>query len=122
MVSTSVIWVSILVSGLFSPDLISGSNQQHLPLVLWTGWLWGLFASMFSLRLFRDQFEMNVLKFQTVAISVIWVIVALTSVFAPPLVTGSGPTYLPLAALIAPFIGSILTAGVWFIWKSLDTY
>ena len=42
----------------------------------------------------------------------IWVVVALASIFAPELVTGTDPTRIPLAALVAPIAGLVGTGFV----------
>src|SRR5215204_4251098 len=34
------IWVGVLLISLFAPDLVSGSEQQHLPLAAFTTWFW----------------------------------------------------------------------------------
>jgi hypothetical protein len=120
--STTAIWLSVVLSGLFAPDLVSGSEQQHLSLVLWTGWMWGLIATVFAFRLHRDQIDMKIFTFQTIAITGLWLFVTVVSIFAPPFVTGSDPTSIPMASLIAPLIGSILTAGVWFLGKPTSYY
>ena len=122
LLTTAFLWLSVLAISVFSPDLISGSEQQHLPIVLWTSWLWGLIASIFIFRLFREQYDMKIFQLQDLSISALWLIVALVSIFAPPFVSGSDPTSLPLASLVVPFIGCILTAGIWFLGKSVNDY
>ena len=44
-----------------------------------------------------------------VIIAVVWVAVAIASVYAPSLVTGSDPTTVPLAGLLAPVAGVLVT-------------
>ncbi len=44
-----------------------------------------------------------------VSTTVIWLIVAVIGIFGPVLVAGSDPTRLPLAALVAPAGGTIVT-------------
>lgn len=39
------IWLSVLVISIFAPDLVSGSQQQHLSLAAFTTWLWGAAAT-----------------------------------------------------------------------------
>ncbi len=45
-----------------------------------------------------------------VAIASIWFIVALASIFAPSMVTGSDPTTIPIAAFASPIAGVVATA------------
>jgi hypothetical protein len=35
------IWIAVLLISLLAPDLVSGSEQQHLPVAAFTTWLWG---------------------------------------------------------------------------------
>jgi len=48
----------------------------------------------------------------TIAVAGIWLTVLVVSVFAPEMETGSDPTVIPIAALVAPIAGSIATAFV----------
>jgi hypothetical protein len=48
----------------------------------------------------------------TIANAAIWTVVAVASIAAPSLVTGSDPTSLPMAALAAPIAGLMSTAYV----------
>src|SRR4029453_2770375 len=35
------IWVAVLLLSLLAPDLVSGSEQQHLPVAAFATWFWG---------------------------------------------------------------------------------
>jgi hypothetical protein len=35
------IWVAVLLLSLLAPDLVSGSQQDHLPVAAFTAWFWG---------------------------------------------------------------------------------
>jgi hypothetical protein len=35
------IWVAVLLLSLLAPDMVSGSEQDHLPLAAFTTWFWG---------------------------------------------------------------------------------
>lgn len=41
------IWASVVVSSFYAPDFVSGSQQEHLPLVGWLDWVWGAVATAF---------------------------------------------------------------------------
>ena len=122
LLATAFIWMSVIFTSLFSPDLISGSNQEHLPLVLWTAWFWGLIANMFLFRLLKEQNDFSILKLQIGSVIILWTIVAMIGIFTPPFVTGSDPTSLPIASIVAPLIACILTAGIWFLGKPSNNY
>jgi hypothetical protein len=48
----------------------------------------------------------------TVSVGAIWLVVALTSIFAPEIVTGSDPSHVPIAVIIAPVAGTVATGFV----------
>src|SRR5829696_1023966 len=43
------IWVAVLLISLFAPDLVSGSQQEHLPVAAFTTWFWGAIGTMILL-------------------------------------------------------------------------
>ncbi|OLS27554.1 MAG: hypothetical protein HeimC3_03330 [Candidatus Heimdallarchaeota archaeon LC_3] len=117
LISLAVIWISTIIVSLFSPDLISGSQQEHLPLVGWTAWIWALLATAIVIRMVRERINYQLHYILSVSIIAIWIGVMLVSVFASPFVTGSDPTSLPIASIGAPLIGSLFTVMVWFLAK-----
>src|SRR5215218_6640313 len=40
------IWVAVLLLSLLAPDLVSGSEQEHLPVAAFTAWFWGAVGTM----------------------------------------------------------------------------
>lgn len=48
---------------------------------------------------------------------ILWIGVAIVSIFATPFVTGSDPTSLPLTSLIVSVFGSFITGSLWFLIK-----
>ena len=116
-VAVGGIWLAMALSSLFAPDLISDA-QDHVPIVAITIWIWGAVATGFVLfgAAFptRDRLARWGLP---VAVLGIWGAVALVSIFAPSIVTGSdemivagsGQTIVPVAGLFAPVAGAIAT-------------
>lgn len=101
----SVLLASMLLS-VFSPDMVTGSAQEHLPIVAMLSWFWGLVALGY-LAFVRTSDAGPALG---LSVGVLWLGVALTSIFAPEMVTGSDPTRIPIAALVAPILGCLATA------------
>jgi hypothetical protein len=108
-VAVAGLWLSMALSSLFAPDLIS-SSQDNVPIVALTIWPWGAVATGFVLfgaafpardRMARWGLPMAVLG--------IWGAVALVSVFAPTIVSGSDGTIVPVAGLFAPVAGAVAT-------------
>jgi hypothetical protein len=109
------IWVPMLFFSVFAPDMVTGSLHEHLPIGGLTGWAWAAVATGYVLMATRTRapaddptrwigFELSVLT--------IWVVVALAGTLAPELVTGTDPTRIPLATLIAPVAGMVATGFV----------
>jgi len=106
------IWACVAAMALWSPDLISGSQQEHLPLAAITGWIWALLATglvaMAPASTSNDRGPMWVAY--AVTLAAVWVVAAVVSIAAPPFVTGTDPTSIPLAALLAPIVAFVITA------------
>jgi len=115
-VTILAIWAGIILAGAFAPDMITGSQHEHLAVVGGGDWIWGLVAtSMIVLAAqkgFRAQLTSRIpWAALAVSVSVIWAFVALVSVFAPVWVTGTDPTTIPASAMGVPILGTFLT---WF--------
>lgn len=113
-IGLGVIWVAVLLISLFAPDLISGSQQEHLPLPAFTAWLWGLLGTWGFLngmsKLRGDAERKPIWMGLGVAVMAIWALAAALSIWLPVVETGTDPTSLPLAALVAPLAAAVLTA------------
>ncbi len=109
------IWGAVLAMSLFAPDLVSGSQHEHLPIAAFTTWIWGVVASrtiLTTLLRIDDAGSTDQLRGQLVGfVAGLWVVAALVAVLAPPMVTGSDPTQLPIAALLAPVAATALTTA-----------
>lgn len=46
----------------------------------------------------------------TVAISITWLVVAITSILSPDLISGTEDTHVPIATLVSPIAGVLATA------------
>jgi hypothetical protein len=108
------IWVAVVLISVFAPDLVSGSQQEHLPVAAVTTWFWGGIATVAFLwpmsRLRGDAAWRSTWVGLTVAVLVIWVVATILALTLPVFVTGSDPTRLPLGALFAPIGAAMLTA------------
>ena len=108
-VAAGGIWLAIALASVFAPDLISGDQYDHVPIVAITIWIWGAVATGFVLfgAAFpaRDRLARWGLA---VAVVGIWGAVALASIFAPTIVASDG-TIVPVAGLFAPVAGTVAT-------------
>jgi hypothetical protein len=105
LTAVTAVVVAVLLASLFSPDMVTGSQQEHLPMAAFTDWLWGAVAIGYLAFVRRDRSDPSL----GISVAVLWAAVALSSIFAPEFVTGSDPTTIPIASMIAPVIGTIVT-------------
>jgi len=113
LIRLAVIWVAVLVVSIAAPDLVSGSQQEHLPLAMFVTWIWGLVASIGYLwgmsKLRGAASRRSIWIGLTIAVMVIWGVAAAVSVTFPTWETGSDPTGLPVWALAAPIGAALVT-------------
>jgi hypothetical protein len=118
IISITAIWTAVVLISVFSPDMVHGSEQEHLPIAALTSWLWGSVASAFVLIAVvfghgRSLDGRHVAWFLiALATIVIWSAVTIVSISTPRLVTGTDPTKIPLAAMISPVVGTVATGFV----------
>jgi fatty acid desaturase len=112
LLGVGAIWLGVVAASIVAPDLVSGSQQEHLPLAAFLTWIWGLLATVGYL------WGMSKLRGRpdgrgswvglTVATIIIWAVAVVLSAALPVWETGSDPTSLPIWALIAPLAAALL--------------
>jgi hypothetical protein len=95
--------VAVLLASVFSPDLVSGTEQEHLPVPAMVNWLWAGVAIGYLAQVGPGRADATL----TLSIGVLWATVAAASIWTPELVTGSDPTRVPIAALVTPGVGAV---------------
>ncbi len=112
------IWVAVALISILAPDMVSGSEQEHLPLAAFTAWLWGLVATvafLWATGKLRGAAERRPIWIGlTTATLAVWLVATILSITLPVVETGSDPTRLPLGAVLAPLAAAVLTclAGI----------
>jgi hypothetical protein len=108
------IWVAVLLISLFAPDMVSGSEQQHMPIAAFTTWFWGGVGTtvfLWTMGKVRGSATSRPiwigLSITTLAV---WTVATILAIAAPVFVTGSDPTRIPVAAFFAPIAAAMLTA------------
>lgn len=113
LVAVLSIWLVVLFTSLFAPDLVYGSRQEHLKLVAWLNWLWGTVATVGVLRMLRHEGAQQAEKGSWMAlglgVAAIWLTVLLVTLLVPDVKTGTAPTRIPVAAIISPIVAMIFT-------------
>ncbi len=110
----AAVWTAVILISVFAPDLVSGGEQEHLPLAAFGTWLWGLIGTagvLWAMNRLRWKAERKPIWIGfAVAVIGMWLAATLLSIYLPVLETGSDPTQVPLAALFAPLGAALLTA------------
>ena len=108
------IWIAVLLISLLAPDLVSGSEQQHLPVAAFATWFWGGIGTLVLLwamgRLRGNARWQPIWIGLSVATLGIWALATILAITLPEMVTGTDPTRIPFAALFAPPAAAMLTA------------
>jgi hypothetical protein len=108
------IWVAVVLVSVFAPDLVSGSQQEHLPIAAITTWFWGGVGTVVFLwamsRLRGDAAWRTTWIGLAIATLVVWGVATVLGIALPVFETGSDPTQLPFGALFAPVAAAMLTA------------
>lgn len=111
LVALAAIWLGVLVTSFLAPDLVSGSQQEHLKVAALVNWLWGALATVSVLRALRYRGTARDGAWTTIGLgtAAIWIAVVVFTLLGPSVDTGSDPTTIPLSAIIAPVAGMLLT-------------
>ena len=114
LAAVASIWLAVALISIFSPDLVSGSQQEHLPIAAFATWLWGSVATWLVmsalLRGRKNGSPQDIIpRVIAATTAAIWLVATLVSIFGPVMVTGSDPTRLPLAAIVAPVGAAVIT-------------
>jgi hypothetical protein len=114
LIGVVAIWVGVIAISLLSPDLVSGSEQEHLPLAAFVTWIWGLIATiglLWGMSKLRGSAERQSLWMGLViAVAIIWGVAVVLSAALPTWETGTDPTTLPLWAIAMPLAAALATA------------
>jgi hypothetical protein len=108
------IWVAVLLISLFAPDLVSGSEQQHLPIAAFATWFWGVVGTLillWAMGRLRGGARWQPLWIGLSVVTIaLWAVATILAITLPVLETGSDPTQIPFAAFFAPIAAAMLTA------------
>ncbi len=107
------IWGALAAASMWSPDLISGTDRTHVPIAAFTDWFYAVIATGLVLMAFSrrtpDLGRSSWAAF-TLVICGIWLVVAITSIWTPDLISGTDETRVPIAAFVSPIAGVLATA------------
>lgn len=112
------VWMAVVLISLFAPDLVSGSEQERLPIAAFSTWVWGLVTTGTFLwtmgRLRGSSSQRPIWIGLSVATLGVWLIATILSITLPVFETGSDPTRVPIGAMVTPIAAALLTvlAGI----------
>jgi hypothetical protein len=112
------IWVAVTVISVFAPDMVTGSEQEHLPVAALSTWLWGLVSTgafVWAMGKLRGNATRRPIWIGlTTATLTVWLLATILSVSLPVVETGSDPTRIPIGAIVTPMAATALTvlAGI----------
>jgi hypothetical protein len=108
------IWVNLLLISLLAPDLVSGSEQEHLPAAAFTAWFWGGVGTLillWAMGRLRGKAIWRPIWIGLSAVTLaLWTVAMILAITLPVIETGTDPTEIPFAALLAPLAAAMLTA------------
>ena len=108
------IWVAVALISVLAPDMVSGSEQEHLPIAAFTSWLWGLVATgmfLWAMGKLRGDATRRPLWIGLAAVTLaIWLVATILSIALPVFETGTDPTRVPVGAIAMPMAATVLTA------------
>lgn len=112
------VWAAVVLISLFAPDMVSGSEQERLPIAAFTTWVWGLAATgafLWTMGRLRDKASQKPIWVGVAVVTLaVWLVATILSITLPVFETGSDPTRLPIGAMITPVAAALLTvlAGI----------
>ena len=114
-IAVSGIWIALTAASIWSPDLISDTDRTRVPIAAFMDWIYAVIATglvMLAFNRATRDVGRSLWAAAAVVISAIWGLVAVASIAAPSLVSGTDGTVVPIAALAAPMAGMLATAFV----------
>lgn len=114
-VALGAIFVSWFLGALFTPDMVTGSYHEHIPISAYTGWIFDLIAISMLVSAAMRGVRARVTEPAPwmalgLGVSAIWLAVTAVSIWGPVSVTGTDPTQVPVMSWLAAIAGVIVTA------------
>lgn len=110
--AVAAIWLSAAAASIWSSDLITGAAHEHIPLVAINFPIWALLGTGLAVLAPAVTASERGRGWPIYAgtVAVVWIAAAMISIGAPAMITGSDPTTIPIAGVIAPIAAMAATA------------
>jgi hypothetical protein len=113
VVAVASVWLAVGTLSIFAPDLVSGTEQERVPIAGLLTWLWGgLATGLIALAAGMSDTSTERWRAIAITVAVIWSVAAAAGIWSPVLETGTDPTRVPLAAILAPIAATVATAFI----------
>jgi hypothetical protein len=108
----AAIWAATAAAAIWAPGLISGSAHEHIPIVAINVPVWALLATGFVVMApaTTASDRRRLWAVYAAVVSVIWAAACAIAIVGPPIITGSDPTMIPIAGIVAPILAMAATA------------
>jgi hypothetical protein len=108
------IWTAVVLISVFAPDMVSGSEQEHLPIAAFTTWFWGgvgTFVFLWAMGKLRGDGKWRSTWIGLAAVTLgLWALATILAITLPEFVTGTDPTRIPIGGFFTPVAAAMLTA------------
>jgi len=126
LIAVTAIWLAVLITSIWAPDFVSGSEQNHVKIATIVNWFWGVLATVGVLRMLRHRgakaTEDSTWVALGVGVTAVWVIATLVTLLVPDIELGGDPMRIPLAAIVAPIVAVVITRYLAeFLFEGFDT-
>ena len=105
---------AVVLISLLSPDMVSGSEQEHQKVAAFTSWFWGGVGTLVFLwamgRLRGDAMWRPTWIGLSIVTLGVWALATISAIALPVVETGSDPTQIPVGAVVGPVAAAMLTA------------
>ncbi len=113
-IALGCIVVSGILGSIFSPNLVTGSQHEQIPIAAFVGWIFDLIAIGMVVTVAIEGIRAEVIDrapwtLLGLGVGAIWLAVMFVAIFAPVWVTGTDPTELPIWGGLSAIAGVVLT-------------
>jgi len=113
-IALACIVVSGILGSIFSPNLVTGSQHEQIPIAAFVGWIFDLIAIGMVVTVAMQGIRAEVIDrapwtLLGLGVGAIWLAVMVVAIFAPVWVTGTDSTELPIWGGLSAIAGIVLT-------------
>ena len=111
-IALGCICISGILGSIYTPNMVTGSQHQAIPLGAFVGWIFDLIAIGMVVTTALQGIRARVTErapWAILGVGAVWIAGMFVAIFAPVWVTGTDPTELPVWAGLSAIVAVILT-------------